>query len=176
MYIFLIMETVSFSFSSQVEQLQLDSMIMTEDGSRENTRGSLPTEFTDMDSAEKVNEEQLDLTVSSSMNSKKLCASWYSTAENKSYIDFQTKIEGGQGRKDIPYCIYSKNCSSFKQPHDNYKCSDMWQVGWSVIVHIRYIVSLYEVFLLTPQLTSMNPWKMRHVIINGLQHFRRRAS
>ena len=70
------METISFSFSSQVEQLQLDSMTMTEDGSREDTSASLPTEFTDMDSAEKVNEEQLDLTVSSSMNSKKLCASW----------------------------------------------------------------------------------------------------
>lgn len=52
----------------QVEQLQLDSMIMSEDGSRENTSGSLPTEFTDMDAAEKVNEEQLDLTVSSSLN------------------------------------------------------------------------------------------------------------
>nr|AGM32596.1 hypothetical protein [Coptotermes formosanus] len=52
----------------QVEQLQLDSMIMTEDGSRENTSSSVPTEFVDMDSAEKVNEEKLDLTVSSSMN------------------------------------------------------------------------------------------------------------
>jgi len=50
------METVSFSFSSQVEQLQLDSMIVSEDGSRENTSGSLPTEFTDMAAAEKVNE------------------------------------------------------------------------------------------------------------------------
>lgn len=52
----------------QVEQLQLDSMIMTEGGSRENTSSSLPTEFIDMDSAEKVNEEKLDLTVSSSIN------------------------------------------------------------------------------------------------------------
>lgn len=51
----------------QVEQLQLDSMIMTEDGSKENTSGPLPTEFKDMDSAEKINEEQLDLTISSSM-------------------------------------------------------------------------------------------------------------
>lgn len=88
------METISFSFSSQVEQLQLDSMIMTEEGSTENTSGSLPTEFTDMDSAEKVNEEQLDLTVSSSLNSKKLCASWYSAVGNNSYIDFQTKLRG----------------------------------------------------------------------------------
>jgi len=88
------MESISFSFSSQVEQLQLDSMIMSEDGSRENTSGSLPTEFKDMDAAEKVNEEQLDLTVYSSSNSKKLFASWYSAVGNNSYIDFQTKIEG----------------------------------------------------------------------------------
>jgi hypothetical protein len=89
------MDTVSFSFSSQVEQLQLDSMMVTEDGSRENKSGSLSTEFTDMDSAEKVNEEQLDLTVSSSMDSKKLCPSWYFMAVGiNSYIDFQIKIEG----------------------------------------------------------------------------------
>ena len=74
-------------------------MIMTEDGSKENTSGSLPTEFKDMDSAEKVNEEQLDLTVSSSMKSKKLCASWYAAVGNNSYIDCQTEIEGdGEGR------------------------------------------------------------------------------
>lgn len=51
----------------------------------------------------------------------------------------------------------------------------MWQMGWSVMVHIRYFMSQYKVFLLTPQLTVMNPWKMGHVI-NGLQHFRRSAS
>ena len=68
---------------------------MTEVGSRETTSGSLPTEFTDMDSAEKVNEEQLDLAVSS-LTSKKLCASWYSAVGNNSYIDFQTNIEGGK--------------------------------------------------------------------------------
>jgi len=28
------------------------------------------------------------------LNSKKLCASWYSAVGNNSYIDFQTKIEG----------------------------------------------------------------------------------
>jgi len=88
------METISFSFSSQVEQLQLDNMIILEDGSRGNTSGSLPTEFTDLDAAEEVNKEQLDLTVSSSLNSKQLCASWYSAVGNNSYIDFQTKIEG----------------------------------------------------------------------------------
>ena len=72
---------------------------MTEGGSKENTSGSLPIEFTDMDSAEKVNEEQLDLTVPSSLNSKKLCVSWYSAVGNNSYFDFQTKIEGdGEGR------------------------------------------------------------------------------
>jgi hypothetical protein len=86
----------TISFSSQVEQLQLDSMIMTEGGSRENTSSSLPTEFIDMDSAEKVNEEKLDLTVSSSINSKKRCASWYSAVGNNNYIDFKTKIKGGR--------------------------------------------------------------------------------
>lgn len=66
----------------QVEQLQLDSMIMSEDGSRENTSGSLPTEFTDMDAAEKVNEEQLDLTVSSSLNTM-FCGQFSSEEEEE---------------------------------------------------------------------------------------------
>jgi hypothetical protein len=67
-----------FHLSFQVEQLQLDSMIMTgngiftENGSRErNTSGSAPAETTDMDS-ENVNEEQLDLTVSGALNSKEI--------------------------------------------------------------------------------------------------------
>lgn len=64
--------------SFQVEQLQLDSMIMTENriltgnGSREReTSGNVPAETTDMDS-ENVNEEELDLTVSSALNSKEI--------------------------------------------------------------------------------------------------------
>jgi hypothetical protein len=72
---------------------------MTEDRSRENNSGSLSTEFTDMDSAEKVNEEQLDLTVSSSLDSKKLCSSWYSEVRINSYVDFQIKIEGDRERR-----------------------------------------------------------------------------
>jgi hypothetical protein len=96
----------TISFSSQVEQLQLDSMIMTEDGSRENTSSSVPTEFVDMDSAEKVNEEKLDLTVSSSMNSKKICASWHSAVESDNYIGFKTKIKGGrEGSLFLITCI-----------------------------------------------------------------------
>jgi hypothetical protein len=67
-----------FHLSFQVEQLQLDSMIMTENGifteneSRgRKTSGSAPAETTDMDS-ENVNEEELDLTVSSALNSKEI--------------------------------------------------------------------------------------------------------
>jgi len=110
------METISFSFSSQVEQLQLDSMIMSEDGSRENTSVSLPTEFTDMDSAEKVNEEQLDLTVSSTLNSKKLCTSWYSAVGNNSYIDFQTKIEGDREGRIILTAYVQKTAVASDNP------------------------------------------------------------
>jgi hypothetical protein len=47
-------------------------MILTENGSRErDTRGNVPAENTDMDS-ENVNEEELDLTVSSALNSKEI--------------------------------------------------------------------------------------------------------
>jgi hypothetical protein len=62
---------------------------MTEDGNRENISTSLPTELTDMDSAETVNEEELDLTVSSDLKSKEICASWCFAVGNNNYIDFK---------------------------------------------------------------------------------------
>ncbi|XP_069679131.1 snRNA-activating protein complex subunit 5-like [Periplaneta americana] len=57
----------------QIEQLQLDSMIMAEDGNKNvkpsNTEAKQNKSAIDMDSAEVVNQEKLDLNVTSSLSS-----------------------------------------------------------------------------------------------------------
>lgn len=53
--------------------MQLDSMIMAEDGNKERySRKNVPALMTDMDSTEKVNQEKLDLSVTSSLKSKEI--------------------------------------------------------------------------------------------------------
>jgi hypothetical protein len=91
-----------FHLSFQVEQLQLDSMIMTENGMltengsrKRDISGSAPAETPDMDS-ENVNEEELDLTVSSALNSKEISLVYgiLQLGVDHDYIHYRTKIIG----------------------------------------------------------------------------------
>jgi hypothetical protein len=50
------------------------------------------------------------------MNSKKLCASCCSTAENKSYNDFQTEIEGDRERKIFLTAYIQKTAVASNNP------------------------------------------------------------
>jgi hypothetical protein len=80
--------------SFQVEQLQLDSMIMAEDRSRERGSSSnVPAPIADMDSTEKVNKETLDLTVSS-LKGKEISVlhDILQLGIADSYVDIKTKV------------------------------------------------------------------------------------
>jgi hypothetical protein len=77
--------------------IMTENGLLTENGSRKrDISDSAPAETADMDS-ENVNEEKLDLTVSSALNSKEISLLHGSLQMdiNHDYIHYRTKIRGG---------------------------------------------------------------------------------
>ncbi|XP_021941312.1 snRNA-activating protein complex subunit 5-like isoform X2 [Zootermopsis nevadensis] len=81
--------------NNKVEQLQLDSMIMAEDGNKERySRKNVPALMTDMDSTEKVNQEKLDLSVTSSLK-KMLDGQFHAEQEEEEEEEEENYTETG---------------------------------------------------------------------------------